>query len=158
MESLTIPVSVFGAAEASTDLLVPEVLAGICIWAAMSIGDDVRNSTVFATVCRVFMSTPFLVWLKLYCSCRNHWFELSPPGPRPLSDGQRANSWLSDPHRFLYLGLLRGFWPQCARAQGSLLHQHQENRNQNQHVNRGGNHSTHHRRGTRLHHDHDAAT
>jgi hypothetical protein len=83
MESLTIPVSVFGAAEASADLLVPEVLAGICIWAAMSIVENVRNATVFTTVCRVFMSTPFLVWLKLYCSCRNHWFELSPPAHGP---------------------------------------------------------------------------
>jgi hypothetical protein len=31
MESLTVPVSVFGAAETSAGLLVPGVLAGICI-------------------------------------------------------------------------------------------------------------------------------
>jgi len=54
MESLTIPVSVFGAAEASADLLVPEVLAGICIWAAMSIVENVRNATVFTTVLSCF--------------------------------------------------------------------------------------------------------
>ncbi len=31
MESLTVPVSVFGAVEASGGLVVPGVLAGICI-------------------------------------------------------------------------------------------------------------------------------
>jgi hypothetical protein len=61
MESLTIPVSVFGAAEASADLFFSGVLAGICIWAAMSGEENVRNAMVFTTARLVFILVfPFL--------------------------------------------------------------------------------------------------
>ena len=56
MESLPVPVSVFGAAEASAGLLVPGVLAGICIRAVRSMVENVRNAMVFTTVRLVFMS------------------------------------------------------------------------------------------------------
>ena len=61
MESLTVPVSVLDSDEASAGLLVPGVLVGICIRAAMSIVENVRTAMVFATVRLVFISIP-LFW------------------------------------------------------------------------------------------------
>src|SRR5437588_889596 len=49
----------------------------------------------------------------------------------------------------LFIACLR---PQRAPPQSSFLHQHEENRNQNQYVNRGRNHSADHGGGNRLHH------
>src|SRR5260370_29379412 len=59
--------------------------------------------------------------------------------------------WFFDPHRFHSPPLLLRFRSQRATSQGSFLHQYEENRNQNQYVNRGRNHSADHRSGNRLH-------
>jgi hypothetical protein len=59
MESLTIPVSVLGAPE--SDLPLAGELAGICIWAAMSMVENVRNAMVSTTARLVFISIP-LFW------------------------------------------------------------------------------------------------
>jgi hypothetical protein len=58
MESLTDPVSVLGAADAPVVLLVAGVLAGICIWAAPSMGENVRNAIVFMAVRLAFICIP----------------------------------------------------------------------------------------------------
>src|SRR5712671_8019443 len=90
----------------------------------MSMVENVRNAMVFKTVRPVFISIPlFWFWLKLYCSCHN-----------PLPP------------------LLRRFRPQRATSQSSFLHQHEENRNQNQYMNRGRDHSANHGSGNRFHH------
>jgi hypothetical protein len=72
MESLTVPVSVLGAAEDPADLLVRGVLAGICIWAAASMAENVRSASTFTTVRFVFMCIPLFSWLNLYRSYHNY--------------------------------------------------------------------------------------
>src|SRR5215831_11405497 len=52
----------------------------------------------------------------------------------------------------LLLLLITLLWPQLAMPQGSFLHQDEEDRNQNQDMDRGCNHSSNHWRGNWLHH------
>jgi hypothetical protein len=61
MASLTTPVSVFGDAEAAAGLLVPALVAGICIWAAMKLAGNMRNAIAFTIVRPVFIGIPSLV-------------------------------------------------------------------------------------------------
>jgi hypothetical protein len=58
MESLTVPVRVFDPAEDSVALLLAGVPPGICICAAMSMAENVRNAIVFTTVSLVFIGIP----------------------------------------------------------------------------------------------------
>src|ERR1700674_201030 len=87
------------------------------------------------------------VWLKLYCSCHNQWFELpSPPHGAwvfALATSKLLAGWRTALAFWIRIGfafppflLLRRFRPQCATSQCPFLHQHEENRNQNQYVNR----------------------
>ena len=62
MESLTIPVRVFGIAEASPGLFVD--LSGICIWAATSIPDNATLAIAPARVLFVFIGISLSFLLK----------------------------------------------------------------------------------------------
>jgi len=63
MESLTIPVSVRGAAEDLSGLLAE--LSGICICAAISIAENVRKAIVFTTARFVFIGILLFGLVKL---------------------------------------------------------------------------------------------
>src|ERR1700675_1904271 len=52
----------------------------------------------------------------------------------------------------LLVSVLRWLRPQPAPPQCPFFYQHEEDRNQNQYVNRGRNHSADHGSGNRLHH------
>jgi hypothetical protein len=99
MESLTVPLRTVGAAEESPPLL----LAGVCIWAAVTTVENATNAAAFSSTCFLFMSKPLVCLLKLL----------------------NALLTLFTPH----------LWPQRPAPQSSFLHQHEENRNQNQYVN-----------------------
>src|SRR5258706_5493046 len=81
--------------------------------------------------------------------------EFSPPNSPEFSEfsinhGLHSDSISSEPRLDLRRATARG--SQCASPQSSFLHQHEENRNQNQYMNRGCNHSANQRSGNRFHH------
>src|SRR4030088_2263071 len=106
MESLTVPVRTFEAAEDSPALPV----TGIC-WAATTMVE--RNAIIITIVRLVFIGIPLLKGLL-----------------------KLLGAWL-----YLFIPGLR---LQRPASPSPFLHQHEENRNQNQHVNRGCDHSSNH--------------